>query len=180
MNQDRRKDPQRRVLAEGHFARLVAQHGWEWVERVNSTGAVVIVALTAQRELVLVEQYRIPLQRRVLDLPAGLAGDEPGTHGEDLAAAARRELLEETGFVAPRLEFLNEGPSSAGLASETYALFLARDAQRVAAGGGDDKEDIQVHVVPLAEITTWLDARRQSGVMIDPKIFAALYFAQNR
>jgi len=175
-----RKDPVRRVLGEGRFARLVAQHGWEWVERVNTTGAVVIVALTPTRDLILVEQYRVPLGCRVIDLPAGLAGDEPGTQGEDLSEAARRELLEETGYVASRLELLLEGPSSAGLASETYALFLARDSQRVGPGGGDDKEDIQVHVIPLVQAESWLQERRRGGVMIDPKVFTGMYFAQNR
>jgi len=172
------KDPQRRVLGEGRYTRLVAQHGWEWVERINTSGAVVVVAVTVQRELVLVEQRRIPVQCRMIELPAGLAGDDPGTHGEQLADAARRELLEETGFVAPAMEFLIDGPSSPGLADETYALFLARDAHRVAPGGGDDREDIQVHVVPLDQIDSWLDARRREGRIIDPKVYLGLYFAQ--
>ena len=73
-----------------------------------------------------------------------------------------------------------EGPSSAGLATEVYAMFLARDARRVAAGGGDDKEDITVHVVPLAEAADWLSARCRAGLMVDPKVYAGLYFAEKR
>jgi ADP-ribose pyrophosphatase len=167
----------RRVLAEGRFARLVAQDGWEWVERVNASGAVVIVAVTGDRQLVLVEQYRIPLGRRVIELPAGLVGDRVDEACEGLEQAARRELLEETGYRATGLAFLAEGPSSAGLAAEIYALFLARHVDRVAPGGGDSCEDIQVHVVALDEADAWLEAKRRAGVMVDPKVYAGLYFA---
>lgn len=167
----------RRLLGEGCFARLVAQDGWEWVERVNASGAVVIVAVTHDGCLVLVEQYRIPLARRVIELPAGLVGDGAGEPEEGLAAAAHRELLEETGYEADRLEYLAEGPSSAGLATEVYALFLAREARRVGPGGGDGAEDIQVHVIPLREADAWLEAKRRAGVMVDPKVYAGLYFA---
>jgi ADP-ribose pyrophosphatase len=175
MGMDQRQS--HRVLAEGRFARLVAENGWEWVERVNSSGAVVIVALTRDNQLVLVEQHRVPLGRRVVELPAGLVGDLPGGKHEGLAEAARRELLEETGYEAVRLEHLIEGPSSAGLSTEIYALFLARDVCRVGPGGGDHSEDIEVHLVALDRAEQWLDAKRLQGIMVDPKIYAALYFA---
>lgn len=171
-----RKQP-RRVLAEGRFARLVAQDGWEWVERVNTSGAVVIVPSTTDRELVLVEQYRIPLGRSVIELPAGLVGDSAGIEHEAAAEAARRELLEETGYEAAELEYLAEGPSSAGLATEVYALYLARNARRVGPGGGDHSESILVHVVPIDQADAWLEEKRQAGVMVDPKVYAGLYFA---
>ena len=167
----------RKVLAEGRFARLVAQQGWEWVERVNASGAVVIVAVTSEGQLVLVEQYRVPLGRRVIELPAGLVGDTAGSEHEALVDAARRELLEETGCEASELKLLIEGPSSAGLANEVYALFLARGVHRLGSGGGDPSEDIQVHLVALDEVAEWLDTMRSRGIMIDPKIYAGLYFA---
>lgn len=166
-----------RVLKAGRFLRMVAKDHWEWVERVNTTGAVVIAAVTENKELVLIEQYRVPMGHRVIELPAGLAGDEAGTEHEEMAEAARRELLEETGYEADRLEFCTEGPSSAGLATEIYALFLARDARPVGPGGGDEKEQIDVHVVPLDRVHPWLEERRQGGAMVDPKIYAGLYFA---
>jgi ADP-ribose pyrophosphatase len=166
-----------RVLAEGRFARLVAQHGWEWVERVNASGAVMIVAITRDRRLVLVEQYRIPLGRRVVELPAGLVGDRSDDPREGLVEAARRELLEETGCQAEHLQLLTEGPSSGGLTAEVYSLFLARDVDRIAPGGGDGSEDIQVHLVPIEEAVTWLEAKRLSGTIVDPRIYAGLYLA---
>lgn len=166
----------RHILSEGKFLRLVAGSGWEWVERVNASGAAVIAAVTEDHRLVLVEQYRVPMRARVIDLAAGLVGDEPGAADEAMIEAARRELLEETGYEAPRLEPVVSGPASPGLATECYTLFLARDARQVAAGGGDAKEDIEVHVVPLEGIEAWLDSKRRNGVVVDPKIYLALYF----
>jgi ADP-ribose pyrophosphatase len=165
----------RRILAEGRFARLVSQDGWEWVERVHASGAVVIVAVTRENELLLIEQHRVPMGRRVIELPAGLVGDAAG--GENCLDAARRELLEETGFAADALEYLAEGPCSPGLATEICTLFLARPAYQVGPGGGDASEEILVHRVPLSEAATWLETRRRAGLLIDPKVYVGLYFA---
>ncbi len=168
-----------RVLAEGRFARLLSDRGWEWVERTNTSSAVVIAAVTEQRELVLIEQYRIPLGRRVIELPAGLVGDLADNKHEDLIEAARRELLEETGFAADRIDVLTEGPSSSGLTNEVFTLLLANNAKRVGPGGGDATEDIQVHVVPLDRVDAWLDSKRREGAMVSPKIYAGLYFVSD-
>ena len=101
---------------------MMAGGGWEWVERVNATGAAVIAAVTDDRRLVLVEQYRVPMGQRVIDLPAGLVGDEPGGAHEPMIEAARRELLEETGYEADRLDCVVSGPASPGLTTEVYTL----------------------------------------------------------
>ena len=114
---------------------------------------------------------------RVIELPAGLAGDAPGQAGEDLAQAARRELYEECGYEAGQLELLTEGPPSAGLSSEYISLFKATGLRQTGPGGGDASEAITVHKVPLAEVHAWLEARRGEGLMIDPKVYAGLYFA---
>jgi ADP-ribose pyrophosphatase len=167
---------ERRVLAEGRFLRLVEQSGWEWVERVNATGAAVIAALTDDDCLVLVEQFRIPMQCRVIDLPAGLAGDDPGKDGEAMVDAARRELFEETGYEGRDWHFAVSGPASPGLATETYSLFTVRGLTKSGPGGGDARESIEVHVVPLAELDAWLDQKRRSGVIVDPKIYLARWF----
>jgi ADP-ribose pyrophosphatase len=171
-------DNERRVLAEGKFLRLVAQLGWEWVERTNCTDAAVIAAVTDDQCLVLVEQYRIPLACRVLDLPAGLVGDEPGDAGEATIDAARRELFEETGYESTDWRYVLHGPASPGLTTEAYSLFIVRGARRTGAGGGDARESIEVHTVPLAELDDWLDAKQRGGVVIDPKIYLAMYFLE--
>jgi ADP-ribose pyrophosphatase len=177
-NSEPRDEPH--LLGEGRFARLLSYRGWEWVERTNVTAAAVIVAITEQRELLLVEQYRIPLGRRVIELPAGLVGDLAENKQEGLEEAARRELLEETGYEATDIEFLLEGPTSPGLANEIYTMLLARNVCKVAPGGGDATEDIQVHVVPLDQVETWLQSKRREGLMVSPKIYSALYFVAAR
>jgi ADP-ribose pyrophosphatase len=160
---------------EGKFLRVIKCGRWEYAERLGTTGAVAIVALTDDAKLVLTEQYRIPVGRRVVELPAGLAGDAPGQAAEALAQAARRELLEETGYEAREMLCLASGPPSAGLASEIVTFFQAGGLRRVAPGGGDADEQIQVHEVPLAGLDQWLKQRMAQGVLVDPKIYAGLY-----
>lgn len=166
--------PTKRILHATRFLNLCEIDGWMVAERPQVRLVVGIVAVTAARELVLVEQFRIPVQCNVIELPAGLVGDEVAD--EDPAVAAARELEEETGFHAPRLVHLTTGPSSAGLTSETLALYLAQDVVRIGAGGGVDNERITVHVVPLDGIHDWLAARTAAGCLVDTKIYAALHF----
>ena len=169
-------ETERRVLAEGKYVRLVARGRWEWVERTNTSMAVVIAAVVSDRQLVLIEEYRRPLDARVVELPAGLVGDEPGMGQENVIEAAKRELLEEAGCVSERWQHLIEGPSSPGLTNERYTMYLALDAKKVNDGGGDESEDIHVRLVPLDQVETWLDERRRQGLLVDPKVYTALYF----
>ncbi len=163
---------------QGRYIRLVEDGGWEFVERVGTTGVVVIVAVTAGGELLLVEQRRVAVGTTVIELPAGLAGDVQGAEDEALEAAAQRELIEETGFAAASWERLTSGPVSAGLCAEVVTFFRARGLQRVGAGGGDDSEDIAVHRVPLDAVSTFLTAAEARGAVVDPKVFAGLWFTR--
>ncbi len=165
-------------LHRGRFLRLVRDRHWEYVERVNSSGAGFIVAVTDARELVLVEQYRLPLQARTIELPAGMIGDDDAFREESIEASALRELEEETGFRGSQAKILASGPVAAGMTSEQLHLVRIRGLSRVGAGGGVDGEDITVHLVPLDEVDTWLAARRADGLQIEPRIYAGLYFVQ--
>lgn len=164
-------------LYEGRFVALRRRGRWEFAERVNAHGAAVIVAVTDDDRFVLVEQYREPLSGRAIENPAGLAGDQPGE--EDILEAARRELLEETGFDADHVALIMTGPGSPGMTSEQLTFVRATGLRRVHAGGGDGNEDITVHLVPMPEVCTFLAAKMREGLHVDPRVYAALFFARH-
>jgi len=163
------------VLYQGEFLSLVREGHWEYVDRVTATGAAIIAAVTRANNVLLVEQYRVPLHCRTIEMPAGIMGDDPGNGRESHEEAARRELLEETGYRAGRMTAVARGPSSGGLTSEVVTLFIASDLERAHRGGGVGQEDITVHEVPLASVDAWLEQKASAGLLVDPKIFAGLY-----
>jgi ADP-ribose pyrophosphatase len=163
------------VLAAGRHLRFVVQDGWEYVERAGVSGIAVIVGVTREDRLLLVEQYRRPVGGRVLELPAGLAGDVAGQEFEDLADAARRELLEETGYEAETMTRLAEGPPSVGVTSEVVTFFRAEGLRKTGLGGGDVTESIVVHEVPSSEVDAFLRRQAAAGLQVDPKVYAGLY-----
>jgi ADP-ribose pyrophosphatase len=169
----------RETLAQGKYLRLMRQGSWEYCERPGVSGIVGLIPVTDARELVLVEQYRVPLGKRAIELPAGLAGDIAGQEHEALELAAARELEEETGYRAGKLRFLVRGPNSAGSSSHLMDFYLATQLVKVGAGGGDEHEDITVHVVKIDGLWDWLKGQELQGKLIDPKIFAGLWFIEN-
>lgn len=162
------------VLARGRYIQLIREGHWEYADRVKGRCAVAIAAVTANQELVLTQQYRIPLKKIVIDLAAGLVGDEAGAEHEADQPAAERELLEETGYASDDWVRVFTGPLSAGMTTELVTFFVARNARKVGAGGGAGNEDITQHVVPLQSLLDWLRARTDEGILIDPKIYAAV------
>jgi ADP-ribose pyrophosphatase len=169
-------NPEKTTLCGGKFLSLVREDRWEYAERVNTTGAAIIAAVTEEGHLLLVEQYRIPCHARTIELPAGIIGDDPGAGSESHAEAARRELLEETGYAAGKMEELVTGPASSGVTSELVTLFRATQLRRVHAGGGIEHEEITVHEVPLNDVRGFLLEKSRAGVLVDPKVYAGLYF----
>jgi len=168
--------PTQTILHSGKFLALIKEGHWEYVDRVNGSGAALILAVTADRKILLVEQYRIPVHALTIELPAGIIGDEPGCSNESQAEAARRELLEETGYAADNLVPLMTGPSCSGLTSERVTLFRASELRRVGKGGGLANEEITIHEIPMVEVVRWLETKARTGVLIDPKIYAGLFF----
>lgn len=163
------------TLYAGHWLTLRRRAHWEYVERNNPQGAVIIVAVTPEDRVLFVEQYRMPIRQFTIEMPAGLIGDAGHTE-DDIAATASRELEEETGYACGRVVPLHSGPSSAGMSTEMMHFVRALDLRKVGEGGGDDDEDIVVHEVPRTEAGAWLHARAQQGYSIDPKLFAGLWF----
>jgi len=169
------EEKEHRTVWEGKYLRIKVCGNWEYAERPNSPAGIVIVAVTPDDKLLLTEQFRVPLQRNVLELPAGLAGDEH-YGGEEFVEAARRELREETGYEAADWEQLVSGPTSAGLSNEIVAFFRGRNLRKVSQGGGANDEKITVHEVQVSDVHNWLAQKNKEGVTVDPRIYAGLYF----
>lgn len=156
---------------EGRFITAKRRGRWEYVGRARNIGAAVILAVH-EGHVILVDQYRVPLERRCIELPAGLIGDE--TAGEDGTLAAARELEEETGYRAGRLENLGEFWSSPGMVSESFTLYRAHDLTKIGDGGGVEGEGIVVHRVPIAGFADWLADKRAEGYAVDVKLLLLL------
>jgi ADP-ribose pyrophosphatase len=160
-----------RIVWQGRYITVRQRGTWEYVGRARSIGAAVILAID-DGHVLLVEQWRVPLGRRCLELPAGLIGDD--TAGEAIEAAAARELEEETGWRAAQMTIVGAFASSPGMVSETFTLVTAAGLTRVSAGGGVDGEDITVHRVPLTAVAAFVAGRRGAGVVIDVKLLLLL------
>ena len=152
---------------EGKYLRMVTDAGWEYVERCGGMTAVVIVAMH-DGKFILVEQMRVPLGRRCIELPAGLVGDEDDLGIEDTAT---KELEEETGFLCDRIEPLGEFFSSPGMVAEGYTLVRAHG---VRPGGTKSDEDIDVHLVAPDKVASFIAAKRAAGFAIDTKLLLLL------
>lgn len=160
------------VRYRGRFLAFVETgDGYEYIKRVNAKGVVGVIAFTAEGELVLVEQFRPPVMGPVIGLPAGLVADEAD---EEPLQAARRELIEETGYWADELLPWWSGPLSSGSSAEIMQLFVAPRVQPRGAGGGVGDERIQVHRVAMVSLTSWLRKQQARGAAVDPKVLLAL------
>ena len=159
------------TMWQGRFIVAKRQGKWEYVGRSRGIRAAVIVAID-DGHVILVEQYRVPLGAACIELPAGLIGDE--TEGEAIAIAASRELEEETGYRAERIEEIGDFASSPGMVSETFTLVRAIGLEKVHDGGGVEGEDILVHRVPLADVPAFIAQQRALGKMMDVKLLLLL------
>ncbi|HUD94244.1 NUDIX hydrolase [Sphingobium sp.] len=163
------------IMWEGRFITAKRRGKWEYVGRARGIHAAVILAIdeaTDGRHVLLVDQYRVPLGRRCIELPAGLVGDHD--EGEEASLAAARELEEETGYHPARLESLGQFYSSPGMVSESFTLFRAHELVKTGDGGGVDGEDIHVHRVPLATLPDQIAAWRAEGYAMDVKLLLLL------
>ena len=161
-----------KIVFEGDHLYVFERDGWQYVERKKSREAAAVLAETDDGEVILTEQFRRPLNARVIDFPAGLIGDEnPDTDG---AETAKNELEEETGYTCESVELLFRGPTSPGITSEIVSLYRARGVRRVGKGGGVGGEDITVHVVPRGRVRAFLQEKAEQGVLTDVKV--GLYF----
>ncbi len=159
------------IVWQGRFITAKTRGKWEYVSRARGIKAAVILAIDDDHVL-LVEQFRVPLDANCLELPAGLIGDE--TEGEAMELAAARELEEETGYLPGRIELIGEFFSSPGMVSESFFFVRAHDLEKTGDGGGVEGENITVHRVPLAKVKTFIAEKRAAGCAIDAKLLILL------
>lgn len=161
------------LMWEGKFVRALRRGKWEYASRARDIGAVVILA-EHEGKVILVEQPRVATGCRCIELPAGLVGDlEPDATVE---STALKELNEETGYTAERVEQLGNFYSSPGMLSESFALVRAHGVSKVGEGGGDENEDIKVHLVSRTDIPNFIEQKRAEGLGVDAKLLLLLNF----
>ena len=163
------RDAPENIVWQGKYVVAKTRGRWEYVSRARGIRAAVIIAIE-DGHVLLVEQYRVPLGRVCLELPAGLIGDDDGAEDEPAEVAAIRELEEETGYTAAHMDDLGEFHSSPGMVSESFTLMRARGLCKVGDGGGTDSEDITVHRVPLSALPEFVAQRRALGHAVDVRI----------
>ncbi|HEV7281200.1 MAG TPA: NUDIX hydrolase [Pirellulaceae bacterium] len=168
-----------RTLFAGRHLHLVDRDGWEFATRPNSSAVVMIAAVTDDRKLVFVEQFRPPVGKTVIELPAGLVGDQPDSRDESPLEGARRELLEETGYEASEWRTLIASPPTPGLTDELMIFLLATGLTRVTNGGGDGDEKITVHLVPIDDAERWFEEQMEEDKLIGVPAIAGLALARS-
>ncbi len=182
MPEDLPKLISKKTVYEGKFLRFVldryldssgTEREWESFERTNCKGIVVIVPVTREKEFILIKQFRPPVNRHVIEFPAGL-----NDKGESLADAARRELIEETGYHAQEMIFLAEGPASSGASGDILTAFLAKGIEFQGIGDRDETEEIEVIKVPFSDVASRLSSLSLEGNAIDLKIYGLLELAK--
>lgn len=165
-------------LFSGNWLDVIKEQNHEYMVRKICTGIAIIIAVNDKGQIILTEQYRVAAHSRVLELPAGMAGDEQSKEQETVIEAAKRELLEETGYEAATLKQVAEGPISSGISSEVMTFFYTDNIIKRGKGGGVGSEDITVHAAPLDKAEKYLHkAANENNLLIDPKLYIGLYFA---
>ena len=163
--------PPAEVMWQGKYVRALRRGKWEYASRTNDIRAVVILA-EHDGKVILIDQPRVPLGQRCVELPAGLIGDEDPN--ATVESTAIKELEEEAGFTGDSVERLGDFYASPGMVSEGFTLVRVHGVRRVGEGGGDDHEDIAVHLVARGDIPNFLEQKRAEGFAIDVKLLIFL------
>ena len=171
MNLDDLPPPE--VMWAGRFVRAMRRGTWEYASRANDINAVVILA-EYEGKVILIDQPRVGPDCRCVELPAGLVGDEDPS--ATIEATAIKELEEETGFTCERVERLGDFYASPGMLSESFTLVRAHGLRRIGEGGGDEHEDINVHLVARADIPNFVEQKRAEGFGVDVKLLIFMNF----
>ncbi|MCX7046291.1 MAG: NUDIX hydrolase [Candidatus Sumerlaeota bacterium] len=183
-----------KMLLKGrHLLFFGGEGSWEYVSRAKSRTGAAIVAVTNEDRLLLVEQFRPPVGKSVIELPAGLVGDTEADEHESLKTTAKRELKEETGFDCRVMTILCRVAVLPGSTDELNVICMARQLSAIGDGAVEKFKDgsirhskkrgkkaegecLTVYEVPLATIDHWLRRQERMGKLIDLKVYAGLSF----
>jgi ADP-ribose pyrophosphatase len=171
MNLDDLPPPE--IMWAGKYVRALRRGKWEYASRANDINAVVILA-EYDGKVVLIDQPRVAPDCRCVELPAGLVGDQDPD--ATIESTAINELEEEAGFTAERVERLGDFCSSPGMLAEAFTLVRVHGVRRIGEGGGDENEDINVHLVAREHVANFLEQKRAEGFGIDAKLLLLLNF----
>ena len=172
-----------RTISKGKFLELVNidwidsegnARRWEAIKRTTGTDIVSVIPITDKGKIILIEQFRPPVNGKVIEFPAGLRDED-----ENLQVSALRELEEETGYQAGEIRKLFAGPVSAGLSSEFLTVFLATDLKFVGKKDGREERGIIVYEIPLEEADEWLKGKEDEGMLVDVKIRGHISYIKN-
>lgn len=161
------------VMWAGKYVRALKRGRWEYVSRTNEVRAVAVLA-EHEGKMILIEQHRMAVGGRCIELPAGLVGDED--RNATVEGTAIKELEEETGFTGTSVERLGDFHASPGMLAESFSLVRVTGVTRCGDGGGTEHEDIKVHLVPRAEIPAFVEQKRKEGCAVDVKLLLFMSF----
>lgn len=162
---------------EGKYINHWNRDGYEFVTRNNASGIVGIVAVTPGFEVVLIEQFREPIQRVCIEIPAGLVGDDTAFNDETFISAAKRELFEETGYSCDKYEVIGDLAISPGLSTEVMTIVVGSNATKTGEGGGEESEDIRkVFTLPILSAPAQIMSLADDEKILDCKVLAACLF----
>ena len=128
-----------------------------------------VIALTKENEVVLIRQYRHGVKEILWEIPGGAVEE-----GEDPAEGAKRELLEETGYTASEFIEVAKLYANPAIQSNNVYSYLALNAEKIDGQHLDDGEDIEVHLIPLAEVTEMVKHGEFSHALMVTTFYSAL------
>lgn len=139
-------------------------------EIVRHPGGAVVIAVTNENKIILVKQYRYPLEKIIYELPAGKLDKN-----EDPLDCAMRELIEETGYIASKMEKLGFIYSSPGFCDEILHIFLARDLT----AGKHKREEGEIGMEVLEFELEKIEEMIITGEICDAKTICGIYYYKN-
>ncbi|MEK7138542.1 MAG: NUDIX hydrolase [Patescibacteria group bacterium] len=172
------------LVHEGKFLKTIHRHfktqsgkkgTWEMVQRKVFHRIIGVIGITENKEIILVKIFRIPVKSFIIEPVMGLTDKK----GESEIKTVKRELLEETGYVAKKFIRLTVGPHNGGLSGSETALYCALGAKKIQEPKLEISEDISVVKIPFSKISRFL-AHPPKGCQIDIKVFGLLYLLKSK